>query len=216
MTFYLREKRMQQVNLLSQLERNLVSFPAIKMLWVVVLSILILALLSGGLIIKDFYNYYELDNAKTAKQSAIHEFNRLARLYPLLAKDKSPETTLDLLNKRFEEKKRIYNLVTQVPLMQGFSDYMVAFSKANPPGATLRRLFISQGVGNIALKGVAINPVTVSKLVANLYHSPLFKNRIFKVYALDDKDARVHFEVATEHFRYRDKDKDASQSENVN
>lgn len=192
---------MQQVNLLSKLTREKVFFPASQMVLSFGALIAVLFLISMGLFVYDYNQSQQYHQLLTKKDKAQQSFQKTAKKYPMLVKDEALALTVSHIKKRHMELMKVYNLVTQLPLMQGFSDYLSALSGAVPKGLAINNIFVSQEARNIVLKGVATEPLIVSTLVNNLYQYPLFKPFVFKMYSILDKNGQVQFKVATESFK---------------
>jgi hypothetical protein len=107
---------------------------------------------------------------------------------------------LQLLERESTDKGRVLDLLAGKALgnTAGFSDQLAAFGRRNPDGLWLRRVSITDGGREIAIRGGALEAALVPRFIDALQEEPAFRGTSFQHFELENSPGgAVNFSLAT-------------------
>lgn len=188
---------MQQVNLLKNLERPTVIFPASMASMAIAGIILLMLIISLGQWGHWTYRYYKLSSAKREVKQTVEQYHQLAQKHPILARTASLDAAITSLTKQLTQSRKRYGALSQYTLQSGFYRYLYTFADTLKEKVSLDAFYISRSTNNIVLYGTSSHPDDVSQMVADLYKTPLFKKIHFEKIMMEHQVNGLMFEVAT-------------------
>lgn len=169
-------------------------------IWIELASLALIALLSLISLIGVFYQinyFFTLKKLRYQNTLAQEQFISLAKKYPLL-NDKTP--LQDLLHQKEMEWQRI-NQSFEKTKSNGFSPYLAMLADLVPRELWLEKISINQTESMFSLHGFSLKAEKVSLFAQRLQNAPLLKNRVFKIFSIQEEPETNHlsFQISNTH-----------------
>ncbi|WP_454782892.1 PilN domain-containing protein [Legionella sp. WA2022007384] len=172
----------QSINFLKGLPKSTSRLTASLMGWIVLITLVTLAIISIVLALINFQTYKSFRRTQKSLMHAQAEYNKLAKTYPLLVSDIPFVARVKTLEKKLQAKKIELNSLEHLVVRRGFSEYMFDLAQTTSNTLWLNQIQIDHDANSITLNGYAIRPDSVSELMSQLLTTNSFKNVIFNLF----------------------------------
>lgn len=207
---------MQRVNLLNNIPVKKEYYSSAHFFLVCGSFLLLLGLVSCYNLVRYTMTYSQYTNIKHKREQAMHSLEKVAVKYPTIAREKNLIQAVSSLNSELNKKNTIYKTITKLELTSGFSPYLQALALYVPSTVSLSHIYVSQRDSNIVLLGKALQGLTVSKMVQDLYKNKRFQSNRFQEYDIRELEDGVSFQIATKTFHYEIEKKEENETASKN
>jgi Tfp pilus assembly protein PilN len=172
----------QSINFLKTLPQSTDRLSASRIGLAVLSTAIILVIFSVVLGLINSQVYKSLKLAQMDLMRTQHDYEKLAKAYPMLVSDIPFVTRVKNLEKKLQAKKEELNDLEHLIVRRGFSEYMFDLAQTTPNTVWLNQIQINHDSAGITLNGYAIRPDSISELMSRLLTTNSFKKVIFDLF----------------------------------
>lgn len=169
--------------------------------WITRITLAVIAALTLISFIMAIYQVrasFTMNKIRTENKDAITKFQHTAKLYPLLSSETPLIEQIATAEKKLQEKKNHYAVLTKTALRHGFSNYLRTLATIIPEGLWLREIAIDQETHSASLGGYMLKPISVAMFMQELQKTPAFAEMKFNLFYVkqNPQEAYIAFKIA--------------------